>query len=150
MVVYFNYYLRYDIIICMRSLLILTILTVLLFSKTPGSKIDFSGTILQVGAFSSKRVLNSLKSKLSSYNTLTKQVGNYSKLFVLNPTKKDIRRIKKLVPKAFLLSPIAKKRLFGKEISSPDEIPVIKLNLQTQNSGLNTKTIVQTRKKFFK
>jgi len=134
----------------MRSLLILTILTVLLFSKTPGSKIDFSGTILQVGAFSSKRVLNSLKSKLSSYNTLTKQVGNYSKLFVLNPTKKDIRRIKKLVPKAFLLSPIAKKRLFGKEISSPDEIPVIKLNLQTQNSGLNTKTIVQTRKKFFK
>ena len=134
----------------MKNLLILLTLTLTLFSNTSNIKIDLKGSILQVGAFSNKKVLNSLKSKLSSYNTLTKKVDNYFKLFVLNPTKKDIISIKKIVPKAFLLSYSAKKRLFDKKVSSSKEIPVVKLNLQTKNSGLNSKTIIKTRKKFFK
>jgi len=134
----------------MKALIIFLFFSVLIYGADTDNKIDFKKDILQVGAFSTTKTLKKLQTKLSNYNLLTKKIDNYIKLFVLNPTKKDIEVIKKTVPSAFLLSTTAKEKLFSKNTRKKDEIPVVKINLQTINQGLNTQTIVKTRKKFFK
>ena len=119
----------------------------LLFSQEI-QKIDFSKTILQVGAFKKTSSLLKIKKRLSSYNLLTKKVDGFTKLFVLNPTKNDIKKIKKIIPNAFILSQNAKNKIF-KNTTKKLDIPIINLNYNS-NKKLNTQTIIKTRKKFFK
>ncbi len=133
----------------MKTLIFIIFLTSALYSQSI-KKIDFSKTILQVGAFKNQKVLKKLQSKLSSYNLFTKEIYGYKKLFVLNPTKSQVSKIKKIVPKAFTLSSASKKEIFSANNSSKKTIQEIKLNLAPQQDGLNTKTIIKTRKKFFK
>ena len=131
----------------MKTLIIYLFLFISTLFASSKITIDLKKEILQVGAFSNKKTLKNLQTKLSKYNLLTKEIDNLNKLYVLNPTKEDIKRIKKIIPTAFLLSKSAKDKLMSK---SRNKIPVIKINLQTSNKGLNTHTIVKTRKKFFK
>ena len=119
----------------------------LLFSQEI-QKIDFSKTILQVGAFKKASSLLKIKKRLSSYNLLTKKVDGFTKLFVLNPTKNDIKKIKKIIPNAFILSQNAKNKIF-KNTTKKLDIPIINLNYNSDKK-LNTQTIIKTRKKFFK
>ena len=133
----------------MKTLIFMIFLTLVLHAQAI-QKIDFSKTILQVGAFKNQKVLKKLQSKLSSYNLFTKGINGYTKLFVINPTKSQILQIKKIVPKAFTLSSASKKEIFSENTSSKKTIQEIKLNLAPQKDGLNTKTIIKTRKKFFK
>ncbi len=119
----------------------------LLFSQEI-QKIDFSKTILQVGAFKKTSSLLKIKKRLSSYNLLTKKVDGFTKLFVLNPSKNDIIKIKKIIPSAFILSQNAKNKIF-KNTTKKLDIPIINLNYNSDKK-LNTQTIIKTRKKFFK
>ena len=133
----------------MKALIFTIFLTSLLLSK-PIQKIDFSKTILQVGAFKNQKILKNMQSKLSSYNLFTKEIDGYKKLFVLNPTKSQISEIKKIVPQAFVVSTTTKKKIFSTNKTSKKAIQEIKLNLAPTKDGLNTTTIIKTRKKFFK
>ncbi len=133
----------------MKALILILFLLLSLFSQ-PIKRIDFSKTILQVGAFKNQKALEKLQSKLSSYTLFTKEINGYKKLFVLNPTKSQIVKIKKIVPSAFILSAISKKKIFSSTNTKQEPIQVIKLNLNPPDNGLNTKTIIKTRKKFFK
>ena len=131
----------------MRSLIIYLLFSISYLTASDKTIIDLKKKILQVGAFNNQKSLSKLQKKLSKYNLLTKKVDNFNKLYVLNPTKQDIKYIKKIIPSAFLLSKIAQEKIMLKDTN---ETPIIKINLPTSNKGLNTQTIIQTRKKFFK
>ncbi len=134
----------------MKKVILFLTLISLVYGEVTIEKVDFSKAILQVGAFKNDKVLSKFKIKLKNYNLLTKDVNGYKKLFVINPTTDQIKNIKKIVPKAFLLSSFSKNKIFKTKTSQKSNIPTIKLNLKKNNTGLNTKTIIETRKKFFK
>ena len=134
----------------MRTLTLLFLLFSHILASNQHMKIDFSKTILQTGAFKNQKMLEQLQSKLSAYTLFTKEISGLKKLFVINPTSSQIISIKKIVPKAFILSNSAKQKLFTDKKSDKKTIEVLNLNLQPSLKGLNTKTIITTRKKFFK
>jgi len=127
----------------LKTLLILVFVGSVLYCKPV---LDFSKEVIQVGVFSKQKSIDRLKVKLKTYNIFTKKYSNSMiKAFVINIPKKNLQTtlasIKKVVPKAFVLSQSAKKRLFQKKIEIEQIVP--------SNDGINSKTIIKATKKYF-
>ena len=112
---------------------------------------------IQLGAFKKRKNIFELKDIFSSYDILVYTKGEISRVFIVNIKKNNVnnllREIKKLYPSAFKATKKIKKldaKIAQKKFHSKISVPVIvEPHYPASHEGLNSKTILQTRKKFF-
>jgi len=132
----------------MKKILLLFILALSVFAK----EVDISKNIIQLGVFKDEKNIQKLKNRYKDLDLYVKVFPNkLKKLFVVNITKKDtaktLTRIKKDIPKAFLLSKKRKEQLF---ITHKHKDWLNKsLSQKSNHSKLDSKAIIKTRNKFF-
>ncbi len=106
---------------------------------------------IQVGAFLQQKSVEAIQKKLHRFPLWLGKKGSITKVYVVsNPKYKKamFRKVKKLIPDAFIIK--NKKNIF----LSPSNTKILtsqspKMNQKDLTLPLNTKTILQTRKKFF-
>ena len=103
---------------------------------------------IQVGVFSQQKSVEAIQKKLHHFPLWLEKQGKITKVYVVsNPKYKKamFRKVKKLIPDAFI-----KKNISGmsNNINALDTKPV-RNNQINLILPLDTKTILQTRKKFF-
>ncbi len=106
---------------------------------------------IQVGAFSQKESVVALQKKLHAFPLALQKEGRITRVYVVsNPKYKKgmLRKIRKLVPDAFV-----KKNLHFSHMKEVPSVPSPKryspINQSSFIERLDSKAILQTRKKFF-
>ena len=135
-------------IICMGYLLIFSELNAYVIADKNVTPDKF---YIQVAAMKERKSVKQLLKKLHRFPLWTYREGELTKIFVVsNPRYKKamLRKVRRLVPDAFVVKKSKKSRFLG-NISNLPYTSEVSQNKKDITLPLNTQTILQTRKKFF-
>lgn len=134
----------------MKKLILFLIFTI--FANATKVNIDLSHNIIQLGVFKDEKNINNLRKKFSDLKLYIKKYpNNLKKLFIVNikdnELQKILKRVRKDIPKAFVLTKKKKNELFltkekGDWLNKS-------LDFEKKKSKLDSKAIIKTTNKFF-
>ena len=148
----------------MKKLVIFLCVIEFVFASVNLSKVDISKGVIQLGVFKDIKNVKKLQKRFKGYNFFVKTFPNdIKKVYIINIKKSNIekylKKVKEIIPQAFLLNKNSKLKVF-KNLSPcrgeiPPKKPQIKQSIQKtisfeNTSCLDSKAIIKTRKKFFK
>lgn len=105
--------------------------------------------VLQLGAFKKKKNILNKNMENLQVDFFMEKSDNWYRLFAVNIPKSDFKEIEKQIKKEFPTAFKAKYKIIKLLKNRPESASFNTPEIYHDNTGLNTKSILKTRKKFF-